>query len=83
EETSGIKYTRCLFTGQRQNSLSLRPSEGESSNISPISFKVIWSKQKPYKPFAAVRYQVYWFCIDNSDINRKWTLGLIIAFFRL
>jgi hypothetical protein len=44
---------------------------------------VIWSKLKPYKPFAADRYQAYWFLIDNSDINRKRTIGLIITLFRL
>ncbi|HAY40025.1 MAG TPA: hypothetical protein DCY53_12270 [Desulfobacteraceae bacterium] len=44
---------------------------------------MLWSKQRPDKPFAAVKYQDYWFYIDNRDINSKRTLGLIIAFFRL
>jgi len=44
---------------------------------------VLWSKQRPDKPFAAVQYQNYWFYIANNDINSKRSLGLIIALFRL
>jgi hypothetical protein len=59
------------------------PKSGEGSPASLIPFRVLWSKQRPDKPFAAVRYQDYWFYIDNSDINSKRSLGLIIALFRL
>ena len=59
------------------------PKSEEGSKTNQIPFRVLWSKQRPNKPFAAVRYQDYWFYIDNSDINSKRSLGLIIALFRL
>ncbi|MFC1516902.1 hypothetical protein ACFL7E_09140 [Thermodesulfobacteriota bacterium] len=59
------------------------PESGEGSRTDLIPFKVLWSKQRPDKSFAAVRYQDYWFYIDHSDINSKRSLGLIIALFRL
>ncbi|MGD8980830.1 MAG: hypothetical protein PVF42_04500 [Desulfobacterales bacterium] len=59
----------------------LKSEEGSKKNLIP--FRVFWSKQRPDKPFAAVKYQDYWFYIANNDINSKRTLGLIIALFRL
>jgi hypothetical protein len=59
------------------------PESEEGSKTSLIPFKVRWSKQRPDNPFAAVRFQNYWFYIDNSDISSKRSLGLIIALFRL
>jgi len=59
------------------------PKSEEGSKTSVIPFRVLWSKQRPDKPFAAVQYQDYWFYIANNDINSKRTLGLIIALFRL
>ena len=59
------------------------PKSEEGSKTSVIPFRVLWSEQRPDKPFAAVQYQDYWFYIANNDINSKRTLGLIIALFRL
>ena len=59
------------------------PKSAEGSKTSLFPFRVLWSKQRPDKPFVAVRYQDYWFYIDNSDINSKRSLGVIIALFRL
>lgn len=59
------------------------PKSEEASKTSVIPFRVLWSKQRPDKPFAAVQYQNYWFYIANNDIKSKRTLGLVIALFRL
>lgn len=48
-----------------------------------IPFRMLSSKKRPKNPFAAVRYQGYWFYIDNRDIDSKITLGLIISLFRV
>lgn len=48
-----------------------------------IPFRMISGKTQPKNSFAAVRYQDYWFYIDNKDIESKRSLGLIIALFRI
>jgi hypothetical protein len=48
-----------------------------------IPFRMISSQTQPKSAFAAVRYQGYWFYIDNKDIESKRSLGLIIALFRV
>jgi hypothetical protein len=54
--------------------------EGEKSLI---PFRMRSSEEKPKNAFAAVRYQDYWFYIENRDIDSKITLGLVIALFRV
>ena len=48
-----------------------------------IPFRMHASKNRPEKSFAAVRYQDYWYYVDNRDIDSKITLGLVIALFRI
>ena len=48
-----------------------------------IPFRMLSGKTQPKNVFAAVRYQGYWFYIDNKDIESKRSLGLIIALFRI
>jgi len=48
-----------------------------------IPFRMISGKTQPKNAFAAVRYQGYWFYIENKDIESKRALGLIIALFRI
>ena len=59
------------------------PQTNDNEDANLIPFKMYWSKERPEKSFAAVRYQDYWFYIDNTDITSKRTLSLMIAIFRL
>jgi hypothetical protein len=56
---------------------------GEGGDQPLIPFRMRFSKKKPRNAFAAVRYADYWFYIENSDIDSKITLGLMIALFRV
>ena len=53
------------------------------SEKNPIPFTMRWSKEQPKNPFAAIRYQEYWYYIDNADIQSKRALNLILLLFRL
>jgi hypothetical protein len=55
----------------------------ETGDKPMIPFRMRSSKEKPKNPFAAVRYQGYWFYIEHRDIDSKITLGLIISLFRI
>lgn len=55
----------------------------ERSGKMLIPFRMHSSRKRPKDPFAAVRYQGYWFYIDNRDIDSKITLGTIISLFRV
>ncbi len=59
------------------------PQTNDNEDAHLIPFKMYWSKERPEKSFAAVRYQDYWFYIDNTDITSKRSLSLMIAIFRL
>jgi hypothetical protein len=48
-----------------------------------IPFRMRSSKDRPANAFAAVRFQDYWYYIDNTDITSKRALSLIIVLFRL
>jgi hypothetical protein len=48
-----------------------------------IPFRMLSSRERPKNAFAAVRYQGYWFYIEQADIDSKITLGLIMALFRV
>lgn len=56
---------------------------GEKGEKPLIPFRMRSSMERPKNPFAAVRYQGYWFYIDNRDIDSKITLGLIMSLFRI
>ncbi len=55
----------------------------QKQQTSLIPLTVLSSKQRPKRAFASVKYEDYWFYIENSDITSKRTLGLILALFRL
>lgn len=60
--------------------IDFRFPKGEEN---PIPFTMHWSKKRPENPFATIRYQDYWFYIDNADIRSKRALNLILILFRL
>jgi hypothetical protein len=53
------------------------------STENSIPFTMRSSKERPENPYAAVRYQDYWFYIDNTDIRSKRALMLILLLFSL
>ncbi len=54
----------------------------DSGHVS-IPFRVRSSKKRPENPFAAVRYQGYWFYIENTDTESKQALAVIMTLYRL
>ena len=56
---------------------------GVNNRSGLIPFKMHSSKKMPDNPFAAVRYQGYWFYIDIADITSKRALSLMNSLFRL
>ena len=54
----------------------------DSARVS-VPFRMRSSKKRPENPAAAVRYQGYWFYIENTDTESKRALGLIMILFRL
>ena len=48
-----------------------------------VSFRILSSRDRPGNVFVAVRYQDYWFYIENSDHESKRAFGLLIYLFQL
>jgi len=48
-----------------------------------VSFRILSSRDRPDNVFVAVRYQDYWFYIENSDHESKRAFGLLIYLFQL
>jgi hypothetical protein len=59
------------------------PTNATDSPRAPIPFRMRSSKKRPDNPFAAVRYQGYWFYIENTDSESKRALAVIMTLFRL
>jgi hypothetical protein len=58
-------------------------TELEAEGSSPFGGRIRSSRQEPPHPYAAVRYNGYWFWIDQGDWRTKRTLGLVILLFTL
>jgi hypothetical protein len=80
--SKGIEVPLEHLAEGRVIDFQLQKSGGGSTTPS-IPFRMPSSKERPDNPFAAVRYQDYWFYIDNADIESKRVLGTIIILFRL
>jgi len=48
-----------------------------------IPFRLRSSRNRPVNSYAAVRYLDYWYYVDNSDIDSKISLTLMVSLFRI
>jgi hypothetical protein len=53
------------------------------SGIERLQTHIYSSRDKPQDAFTAIRYQDYWFWIDNKDINSKRNFALLTIFMSL
>jgi hypothetical protein len=59
------------------------PANAKGSARASIPFRIRSSQKRPDNLFVAVRYQGYWFYIENTDIESKQTLSVIMTLYRL
>jgi hypothetical protein len=77
----GVQVPPEHLTDGRAIDYEIPTAEGGGENLIP--FRMISSQTQPENAFAAVRYLGHWFYIDNTDIDSKRSLGLMIALFRV
>jgi hypothetical protein len=78
----GVEVPPAHLKEGRVIDYGLQNSEGQVAE-GLIPFRMHSSKDRPENAFASVRFQNYWYYIDNADITSKRALGLIIVLFRL
>jgi hypothetical protein len=78
----GVEVPPAHLKEGRVIDYGLQNSEGQVAE-GLIPFRMRSSKDRPENAFASVRFQNYWYYIDNTDITSKRALSLIIVLFRL